>query len=661
MAISAETLALSYKYTEETMKGAGAIKGDKGDRGEKGEKGDKGDTGEKGEKGDRGYTGADGAAGATPNLSIGSVRQGTAADATVTGTALNPVLNLVLPKGDKGEKGEKGTDGQDGKSFEIKAKFATEADLKTAFPDGPENTSDAYFVGTGSNSPDLYVWLTDTNEWHNNGPIAGVKGDKGDQGDEGFSPVAQVVKENGETTITIRDKTGTTTAKVLDGETGTAGKSAYQVAVDGGFEGSEAEWLAELKGDKGDTGEQGIQGDEGFSPTATVTQLSDGAKIEITDKNGKTEATVKNVSGELVYGATTVRTKTITFPSIPGGNESCVLKCVFDEPMPDDDYRIVFECANARFIFSIASGTQTANGFTFYAMNATDAAPSATPTVTVHAFKLFTVTGYNALEQKVNDVVPGTASASNQLVTATELSEVEDAIPDVSGKQDKTLSSAIGSATTVEAALAALNTSISSAFTTKGDFVGNIDTLYVNGAYRCGSAVTGTFPTNYDPSQKGGGHLFVFNENTKFYTQIFIGVNSSDMWFRNTWGGTGYNAWKKLVMESDLTSSVTKNSTAPITSGGVYSQLNSFKCFRVTSDEAFTMSPYGVVNINGFISNKGAVSAKILGRSPGNFVLTFDSDSIATTGLTVSSGGNWNPILTFESGSSIYVYGVGVS
>ena len=37
-------------------------------------------------------------------------------------------------------------------------------------------------------------------------------------------------------------------------------KSAYEVALDNGFEGTEAEWLASLKGDKGDTGAQGEQG-----------------------------------------------------------------------------------------------------------------------------------------------------------------------------------------------------------------------------------------------------------------------------------------------------------------------------------------------------------------------------------------------------------------
>ncbi len=47
---------------------------------------------------------------------------------------------------------------------------------------------------------------------------------------------------------------------------GKDGKSAYQIAVDGGFEGTETEWLASLRGDKGekgDPGQKGAKGDKG--------------------------------------------------------------------------------------------------------------------------------------------------------------------------------------------------------------------------------------------------------------------------------------------------------------------------------------------------------------------------------------------------------------
>lgn len=48
------------------------------------------------------------------------------------------------------------------------------------------------------------------------------------------------------------------------GPPGPQGKSAYEVAVDNGFAGTEAEWLASLKGERGDPGksayEQAVEG-----------------------------------------------------------------------------------------------------------------------------------------------------------------------------------------------------------------------------------------------------------------------------------------------------------------------------------------------------------------------------------------------------------------
>ena len=42
-----------------------------------------------------------------------------------------------------------------------------------------------------------------------------------------------------------------------------SGKSAFDIAVENGFVGTEIEWLLSLKGEKGDKGEQGVQGDKG--------------------------------------------------------------------------------------------------------------------------------------------------------------------------------------------------------------------------------------------------------------------------------------------------------------------------------------------------------------------------------------------------------------
>lgn len=52
--------------------------------------------------------------------------------------------------------------------------------------------------------------------------------------------------------------------------------------------------LAELKGEPGQNGADGAPGADGYSPTASVDQSTDGAKITITDKSGTTEAQVLN-------------------------------------------------------------------------------------------------------------------------------------------------------------------------------------------------------------------------------------------------------------------------------------------------------------------------------------------------------------------------------
>ena len=68
---------------------------------------------------------------------------------------------------------------------------------------------------------------------------------------------------------------------VAGGGAGEPGKSAYEIAVEHGFVGSEEEWLASLKGekgdkgDKGDRGEQGLPGKDGADGFGTEAQYND--------------------------------------------------------------------------------------------------------------------------------------------------------------------------------------------------------------------------------------------------------------------------------------------------------------------------------------------------------------------------------------------------
>lgn len=63
------------------------------------------------------------------------------------------------------------------------------------------------------------------------------------------------------------------------GEDGDDGKSAYEIAVDNGFEGTEEEWLASLKGAKGDTGNVQVDGDGNVLIVNDLTTGGSGAAL----------------------------------------------------------------------------------------------------------------------------------------------------------------------------------------------------------------------------------------------------------------------------------------------------------------------------------------------------------------------------------------------
>lgn len=75
---------------------------------------------------------------------------------------------------------------------------------------------------------------------------------------------------------------------------GRDGKSAYQIALEEGFEGSEEEWLASLKGEDGVIGKDGEPGEDGVSPTVEVEPISGGHKVTITDATGPKSFNVMN-------------------------------------------------------------------------------------------------------------------------------------------------------------------------------------------------------------------------------------------------------------------------------------------------------------------------------------------------------------------------------
>lgn len=117
------------------------------------------------------------------------------------------------------------------------------------------------FVADGDTSipptPDLYTQLLKKLDEK----AAGLQ-----NGKDGFSPKVKAEQMKSGVVITIVDADGETSATLhngADGEKGTDGKSAYQIAVEQGYQGSESDWLSSLKGDKGEKGNTGAKGNPG--------------------------------------------------------------------------------------------------------------------------------------------------------------------------------------------------------------------------------------------------------------------------------------------------------------------------------------------------------------------------------------------------------------
>ena len=101
--------------------------------------------------------------------------------------------------------------------------------------------------------------------------IQGEKGEKGDPGVDGADGVDgksayQIAVEKGfegDETAWLASLKGEKGADGVIGADGANGKSAYQIAVEKGFEGDETAWLASLKGADGAQGVDGAKGDAG--------------------------------------------------------------------------------------------------------------------------------------------------------------------------------------------------------------------------------------------------------------------------------------------------------------------------------------------------------------------------------------------------------------
>lgn len=224
--------------------GPAGPRGERGPQGEGGTQGLQGPRGIQGEIGPQGPRGPEGAAGP----------QG--------------------PQGLQGPAGETGPAGADGRSFTVLARYPSISQLKTAHPQG--QPGDAYAVGEVSRNT-VYIWNEEEGDWQDIGPIqgpagpqgaqglqgpAGPAGEPGAQGPRGIQGPAGIQGETGpqgpqgepgaegpagvQGPAGPRGPAGPAGEQGPQGAPGAPGTSAYQSAQAGGYQGTEAQFCADL-------------------------------------------------------------------------------------------------------------------------------------------------------------------------------------------------------------------------------------------------------------------------------------------------------------------------------------------------------------------------------------------------------------------------------
>ena len=189
-------------------------------------------------------------------------------------------------QGAPGSKGDKGDTGAQGVSVTLKGTKATIADLPISGSAG-----DGWIVttGNGGNHADgsLWFWNITDGKWDDIGPIVGPQGDQGPQGQTGSTgPQGQqgIPGNDGQATgLSGNDGTdgvdgqdGAPGPKGDQGADGSDGSSAYQIWIDAGNIGTEAQFLASLVGPSGNDGTDGVDGQDG-APGPKGDQGADGS------------------------------------------------------------------------------------------------------------------------------------------------------------------------------------------------------------------------------------------------------------------------------------------------------------------------------------------------------------------------------------------------
>jgi hypothetical protein len=106
-----------------------------------------------------------------------------------------------------------------------------------------------------------------------------------------------------------------------NGTDGVDGKSAYELAKEAGFTGTEAEWIASLKGEKGDKGDPG----DYYYPCVDKTSANYKHWIKVNGKTGEeTPQEALWLSDDVVTAVWDEDSETITFHNVEGADEGIV-------------------------------------------------------------------------------------------------------------------------------------------------------------------------------------------------------------------------------------------------------------------------------------------------------------------------------------------------
>ena len=218
-----------------------------------------------------------------PNIQVGKVQTlepNTDVEITISGDKKNPQLNISIPKGEKGNTGD---------GFSIYKTYPSIIQMQM----DKDNVEEGKFVLITSNVEDednAKLYVKSSNDFTFLTDLSGATGING----IGILSIEKTSSSENVDNYTIKYTNETTTTFQV-----TNGKSAYQIALDNGFVGTEQEWLDSLDYEHSDEFTQlanQVKQDAQTSTQAveTVTQI----KTDVEDKAIEFEQTVQNANDD---------------------------------------------------------------------------------------------------------------------------------------------------------------------------------------------------------------------------------------------------------------------------------------------------------------------------------------------------------------------------